>query len=75
MDFKVFLSADTIELLDGCVENQKNWHFDAINAPMLINELVYDDKSYLNEYFCQEGMLEDELDSFIPWYLGKRQKE
>ena len=75
MDFKVFISAESIELLDRCVEKQKIWHFDAINMPMLISELIFADKSYLGEYLYQEGVEEQDFEAFLPYYLSMRQQE
>ena len=76
MQFKVGLSERSVCLLDACIEDLDAWHFDAINAPTLLEKLGFEEKSYLEDYLLGEGLDDDEnIFGYTSAYIGTRQKK
>ncbi len=70
MDFKLYLSKDSVKMLDECVGDFGTWHFDAINQPLLLAKLISCDGAYLRDYLTEEEI--DDYDIFWPIYCENR---
>ncbi len=70
MDFKLYLSKDSVKMLDECVGEFGTWHFDAINQPLLLAKLISTDGAYLRDYLIEEEI--DDYDIFWPIYCENR---
>ena len=70
MDFKLYLSKDSVRMLDECVGDFGTWHFDAINQPLLLAKLISTDGAYLRDYLTEEEI--DDYDIFWPIYCDNR---
>jgi GTPase SAR1 family protein len=70
MDSRLYLSKDSIKMLDECVEDFGTWHFDAINQPLLLAKLLSTDGAFLRDYLVEEDI--DDYDIFWPIYCENR---
>ena len=76
MSLKIILSKQSIRMLDNCVDELEMWHFDAINAPLLLEQLVIESESCIHDYLLSEGIEEgDDTDVMIPTFIGERQEK
>ena len=70
--FKVWISEKTINMLDRCKGKLDYWHFDAINSPILLDQIAYSD-CYLEPYLLAEGMdEEDDIHDYTSDFLTLR---
>ncbi len=69
---KLYLSKDSIKMLDECVGEFDSWHYDAINYPILMAGILETDKAMLRGYLIDQGASMQDLDDFVPMYLGRR---
>ena len=70
MNFRPFLSERTVELLDACMKDLDLWDFDAINAPLLLNQLYLDESTRLMDYILSDyESIEDDGDRLLPFRL------
>lgn len=72
MKFSVWLSEKGVNLFDRCIAKLDFWHFDAINSPVLLDQLAYSD-CYLEPYLLAEGMdEEDDIHDYTGDFMSYR---
>lgn len=74
-DIKLTIAKASVHMLDNCVAKFGVYRFDAINVPLLLEEVVATDKSFLKEYLMQEGADQMDLDAYLPGYCDDRKRE
>lgn len=74
MNFNICISEKSVNLLDRCVKKLDFYHFDAINSPILLDQLTYTD-CYLEPYLLAEGMdEEDDIHDYTSSYMTMRKE-